>query len=141
MLSLIISSAGVIGMLALWALAWWLWNHPATPTLNRVSFRRPLWHNEPTPKPRAAVPPPGWIFGEAEDPEAAPSPRQHPSSNAHTNFFSREVLGRTRMGAETTEILSEGELGGELEGARVDSPNEIREPTRLYGGPRSGSDT
>lgn len=140
MISIIAISVGIIGMFGSWAFAWWLWKH-SIPPLSRAAHRRPIWQNEPTPKPRILIPPPNWLFTNAPEHDgAAPVARQHPSSNANTSFFNREELERARPIEEGTEILAEDALVFEAPPWEP-PPNDTREPTWLIGGRRPGKET
>src|SRR5690606_12734508 len=62
MISVIACSLGIVTMLALWVLAWWVWRHPDA-AIGGQRYRRPIWQNEPTPGPRPVLaPPPSWLF-------------------------------------------------------------------------------
>jgi hypothetical protein len=135
MLGIIASLVGVLGMLGLWALAWSVWRGANPPALERSIYRRAVWQNEPTPKPRPLVRPPTWVFEGGADEGAAPVARQHASSNADTCFFSREEIGGAVE--EKTEILSEEDII-ERDDEPPEPPEIARKPckTQLYGGPR-----
>ncbi|MFO7567254.1 MAG: hypothetical protein R6X02_31710 [Enhygromyxa sp.] len=107
---------GMLGMLALWSLAWWLWKQAAVLPAEPSRARRPGWPNQAIPRRTPSIPPPSWLFdpgsfgpGSLDGPEgdAAPSPREHPSSSANTSRYTREQIDRARAAGERTELLAD----------------------------------
>ncbi|HLT36763.1 MAG TPA: hypothetical protein VK034_10765 [Enhygromyxa sp.] len=136
MISVIACSLGIVTMLALWVLAWWVWRHPDA-AIGGQRYRRPIWQNEPTPGPRPVLaPPPSWLF----EGGGVPVHRQHPSSSANTSFFSREQLDSLRPDGEQTEILDEDDMLDRNEAPPEPPPIVAPRKTCLYGVPRPGGD-
>lgn len=108
MIGLISGLAGMLGMLLLWSLAWWLWKQSSEPPPE--ARRRPTWPSQPIPRRMPTIPPPSWLFGTSAsepdtlDDEDHPVARAHPSSSDNTNRYARAQLERPN---ERTELLAD----------------------------------
>lgn len=104
---------GILGMLALWTWAWWLWKQSALPP--------PTQPSEPTPTRKLAAPPPSWLFGGSppeDDDSGVPVARSHSSSNTTTSLFARD---ESYVGSfeERTEVLEDDQLSSRACGAEL----------------------
>jgi hypothetical protein len=131
--------AGLLGMLGLWSLAWWLWKQAALPPSTTNRRRRPGWPSQPIPKRTPSIPPPSWLFAPVGvDPlelDDAPAARERPSSSANTSRYLRAASDDPRTPAERTEVLADNPRFDVEQPAleRTDATSKIGGRTRKIG--------